>query len=217
MTAVCVVFEVLPDAVNGFGSTAIDKRPLPGRLDVGPTGLAGDTQCDRRSHGGRDKAVYAYADEDAAWWQELLGRPVPPGSFGENLRTRGLDVSGAEIGERWRIGNGSGSLLLEITQPRIPCRTFQEWTGEPHWVRRFTDADRPGAYLRVIDGGTVAAGDGVDVVHRPGHGVTVAGAFRGATSREPGAMVRLLGAATDGTVELAPALRRYVDRVVGSR
>ena len=92
---------------------------MSGAVDVTELGIAGDRQVDR-SHGGHDAAVYVYADEDAAYWETELGRELPPGYFGENVRTSGLDVNGARIGERWRIGD----LLLEVRQPRTPCHNL---------------------------------------------------------------------------------------------
>src|SRR5919205_1072755 len=97
--------------------TAIWKHPVEGRVPVRGVNLAGDDQADRSVHGGPDKAVYAYAAEDTEWWERELGRQLGPGTFGENLTVRGLDVTGALIGERWRIGTA----LLEVTAPRIPC------------------------------------------------------------------------------------------------
>ncbi|WP_407319510.1 MOSC domain-containing protein [Isoptericola halotolerans] len=170
LLAVCRVHQLLPDA-GTVGITAIDKRPVEGRVKVGPFGLYADVQADRADHGGLDQAVYAYAAEDAAFWEPELDREVVPGLFGENLRTRGLAVSGALIGERWRIG----STVLEVTQPRTPCATFARRLGSPpRWVRRFTEADRTGAYLRVVETGELGAGDAVEVVSRPSHGVSVA-------------------------------------------
>jgi len=176
LTAVCVVHELSPGPKES-GRTAIDKRPVAGNVDVGPLGLAGDTQCDAQHHGGAEQALYVYADEDAAWWAGHLQREIPPGLFGENLRTAGLDVCGAEIGERWRIGgsgDGSGGVLVQVTAPRIPCITFGQRMAEPHWVKRFADRRLPGAYLAVLEPGTLGSGDPVTVEHRPGHGVTVA-------------------------------------------
>lgn len=170
--AVCRVHVLLPDA-GTVGVTAIDKRPVDGRVKVRPLGLYADVQADRANHGGADQAVYAYAQEDADFWSAELGRAVTPGLFGENLRVRGLDVNRAVIGERWRIG----SALLEVTQPRVPCQTFGRRLGEQRWVRRFTQANRTGAYLRVIENGEIGAGDTVDVVQTPVHGVTVADWF----------------------------------------
>ncbi|MCA5891883.1 MOSC domain-containing protein [Isoptericola sp. NEAU-Y5] len=204
LLAVCRVYRLLPDA-GTVGVTAIDKRPVGGPVKVTPYGLYADVQADRRDHGGLDQAVYAYAQEDAEVWGAELGYDVVPGLFGENLRTRGVDVNGAVIGERWRIG----SALLEVTQPRTPCQTFaRHLKSPPRWVRRFTEANRTGAYLRVVEKGSLSAGDAVDVVERPAHGVTVAGWF-GAWSGLDGAPhpvepARLLLAAHDaGQVRLS--------------
>ena len=131
--------------------------------------LDGDDQADRSVHGGPDKAVYAYASEDLAWWAEGLGQPVEPGSFGENLTTAGIDRSEAVIGERWAIG----STLLEVSQPRVPCFKLGIRMGDPTFPRRFAQAGRPGAYLRVVAEGSLRAGDVIRPVSRPVHGVTV--------------------------------------------
>lgn len=145
---------------------------------------------DLRHHGGDHQAVYAFAREDLTAWEKELGRELSNGVFGENLTTSGLDVNGASIGERWRIG---ASLVLEVTSPRIPCRTFAGWLAEKGWVKRFTQAARPGAYLRVIEPGEIKAGDDIEVVSRPEHGVTVELFFRALTT-EPDLLPRVLDA-----------------------
>src|SRR5512142_170258 len=104
LTAVCRVHRMRPEPSNPDGLTAIDKRPVDGAVEVGPLGLDGDRVCDPRHHGGEEQAVYAYADEDAAWWAAEVGWDIPPGLFGENLRTSGIDVCGAEIGEHGASG-----------------------------------------------------------------------------------------------------------------
>ncbi|GAB4099410.1 MOSC domain-containing protein [Sinomonas halotolerans] len=202
--AVCRVHQLVPDA-GTVGVTAIDKRPVEGSVRVRRLGLHGDVQADRANHGGEDKAVYAYSASDAEWWAEELGRPLPPGCFGENLRIAGLETGEAVIGERWRT---SGGVVLEVTMPRIPCATFGRWLGEERWARRFTQEGRPGAYLRVVDTGEVAAGDGIAVVHTPAHGVTVGEWFRGPTRERAEA---LLDADAEGGIRIAPALRAYVE------
>ena len=151
-------------------TTAIDKRPVDGPVAVGPEGLDGDVQVDRRFHGGVDRAVYAYAEEDADHWVGALRRDVPPGTFGENLRTRGLDVSGARVGAVWRTGGG---VELEVSGPRIPCRTLAGFLDVADMIQRFLSAGRPGAYLRVRTPGTLRAGERLRVVD-PGDGPTVA-------------------------------------------
>jgi MOSC domain-containing protein YiiM len=178
--------------------TGIDKRPVDGPVMVtrprakgmGMVGLAGDRVYDVRNHGGPDQAVYAYAREDLDFWEAELGRPLPNGVFGENLTTEGIDVNEALIGEHWRIGP---DLILEPSGPRIPCGTFQGWLARAGWIKRFTLAARPGPYLRVIEPGEIRAGDRIEVVHRPGHDVTVALAFRALTV-EPDLLPRLLAA-----------------------
>lgn len=150
--------------------SAIDKRAVDGPVQVGPTGIEGDAFGNPASHGIRDQAVYAYAGEEARWWESELGTPVRPGLFGENLRTEGIAVSEAVVGEEWRLG----PVRLVVTGPRTPCGKFARVMGAADWPRRFRAAHRPGAYLRVAVGGEIAAGATIEVVHRPAHGVTVA-------------------------------------------
>ncbi|MFV0134154.1 MOSC domain-containing protein [Streptomyces sp. HMX87] len=196
------------------GVTGIDKRPAdgpvrvaaPGPKGAGASGLAGDTVCDTRHHGGDDQAVHAVAREDLDDWERELGRALANGAFGENLTTTGLDVSGARIGERWRIGP---DLVLEVTSGRIPCRTFQGHLGEQGWVRRFTQKGAPGAYLRVIEPGSIRAGDPVEIVHRPGHEVTVAMQFRTVTTARE-LLPRLLAAGGALHPEALATARKYV-------
>jgi MOSC domain-containing protein YiiM len=150
--------------------SAIYKEPVDGPVRVEGVNLAGDDQADRRVHGGPDKAVYAYAREDADWWAEQLGREITDGMFGENLTTVGLDVSGAVVGERWRIGTA----VLEVCQPRLPCSKLGLRFGDLKMVKRFGEASRPGAYLRIVTEGELQTGDEVSVLARPDHGITVA-------------------------------------------
>ena len=157
----------------------MDKRAVVGPVAVGPLGLEGDEVSNRRHHGGPDKAVYAFAREDLDRWQDLLGTVLPDGHFGENLTVSGVDVNGAELGERWRVG----SAILEVASVRTPCATFRAWMGRTTsssrgWVKRFVSDARPGPYLRVLEPGEVRAGDPVDVLWRPGHGVSVSDLFR---------------------------------------
>ena len=150
--------------------TAIDKRPLTAPVEVGWLGLAGDEQSDTENHGGREQALYAYAREDMDWWVERLSRELANGVFGENITTSGLEVTGALIGEVWQLGTA----VVQITSPRIPCVVFAGWLDEQRWVKRFADAGRPGAYLRVLREGVVGAGDGAEVISRPDVRVTIA-------------------------------------------
>ena len=150
--------------------SAIVKATVSGRRRVGELGIEGDEQADPLTHGGPDKAVYAYAVEDYRWWNEGLDTVLAHATFGENLTVSGMEVTGAIIGERWRIG----SALLEVAQPRLPCFKLGMRMGDPTFPRRFTAAGRPGAYFRVIETGEIGAGDAIEVVDRPSHGVTIA-------------------------------------------
>lgn len=158
------------DWAGALKRTAIDKRPVDGRAAVRALGIDGDEQADTKNHGGPYQAAYAYAREDYDWWQESLGRDLRAGTFGENLTLTGVEVTGALLGERWRVGTA----VVEVTGPRIPCGVFRNWMDESRWVKRFADARRPGAYLRVVEEGEVAAGDSVEVLHRPAQRVTLA-------------------------------------------
>ncbi|MFF7940595.1 MOSC domain-containing protein [Nocardia gamkensis] len=173
--AACVVHADL-EVPTRVGRTAIDKRPVAGRVAVRALGLDGDHVCDTKHHGGVHQAVYAYADEDARRWGTELGRTLPAGWFGENLRVGGLPVSDSVIGARWSVGD----TLLEVSAPRVPCATFQHWSGEQQWVKRFALRSDTGAYLRVLEEGTIAAGDRISVVHVPEHRITVRDLFTGA-------------------------------------
>ena len=150
--------------------TSIWKEPVAGRVAIAGTNVAGDEQSDLRVHGGRDKAVYAYAAEDTAWWSTVLGRGLGPGAFGENLTLEGIDVSAALTGERWRVG----SALLEVRQPRLPCHKLELRMERPGFITEFIDGGRPGAYLRIVEEGDVEAGDAVTVVARQAEGRSMA-------------------------------------------
>ena len=175
--AVCVVHQLRPDA-GPVGTTAIDKRPVPGPVRVGAYGVHADVQADRKNHGGLDQAVYAYSQEDADYWADELGRELPCGWFGENLRVDGMNVNAAKVGERWQIGR---SVIVEVTTSRHPCQTFARWVGgedERGWVKRFAQAGRLGAYLRVISTGRIEAGDEITVLERPADAPTILEVYR---------------------------------------
>ncbi|MEV0457269.1 MOSC domain-containing protein [Catellatospora methionotrophica] len=197
---------------TGVGLTGIAKRPVdhlvtvraPGPMTTGlHSGLVGDQIFDTAQHGGDDRAVYAYAREDYDWWQARLSRRLANGLFGENLTTEGVDVNGAVIGERWRVGP---RLVLQPVFGRVPGITFQRRMGVPRWTKTFARSLRPGACLRVLEQGEIWAGDPVTVEDRPSHGVTIARAFR-AYAIEPELLPELIE--TEG---LPAALRETLTR-----
>ena len=150
-------------------TTGIFKEPIDHGVALSAEQLEGDEQADVESHGGLDKAVYAYGREDYAWWKAQLGRRLESGMFGENLTTDGIAASEAVIGERWRVGTA----VVEVSQPRMPCYKLAMRMDDPEFVRVFAEGRRPGAYLRVVECGTVSPGDAAEVLSRPDHGVTV--------------------------------------------
>lgn len=180
--------------------SGIDKRPTDERVAVRPpgpmhgglgSGVAGDRIGNKKLHGGDDQAVYAYAREDLDAWEQRLGRELTNGLFGENITTAGIDVTGAVIGERWRVG--SDGLVLEVSRPRTPCQTFAKHIGIAGWIKTFTGGAVPGAYTRVIEPGSMRGGDVIEVVGRPDHGVTIGLVFR-AMTLEPELLPQLLAA-----------------------
>jgi MOSC domain-containing protein YiiM len=165
-------------------TTAIGKQPVGGRVRAADVNLDGDDQADRRVHGGPTKAVYAYAIEDYRWWEGELGAPLGPGTFGENLTVAGVDLTAAVVGERWRVGTAT----LRVTEPRIPCFKLGIRMKDAAFVDRFANAGRPGTYCAIEQPGEVGAGDTIDVVHRPDHGLTVGTverAYHGSTEALP--------------------------------
>ena len=198
-------------------STGIDKAavnepvlirpPGPMRGGLG-SGLVGDTIGNQKVHGGDDQAVYAYAREDLDGWETQLDRTLTNGMFGENLTTSGVDVTGARIGERWRIG--TDGLVLEVCAPRTPCRTFSAFLELDGWIKTFTKAAKPGAYLRVISPGTVRSGDTISIDQRPDHDVTIGLVFR-ASMTEPDLLPQLLAADA-----LSSEIKAYVRRRIAS-
>ncbi|RAM35958.1 MOSC domain-containing protein [Arthrobacter globiformis] len=202
LLAVCRVHQLLPDE-GSVGVTAIDKRPVDGPVKVHKLGLHADIQASRIHHGGEDQALYAYSQADADYWIGELQRELPPGIFGENLRVAGIETTGAVIGERWRIGL---DVEVEVTSPRVPCATFQRRMDEIQWVKRFTQAGRVGAYLRVTKTGSVQAGDHIHRLFVPKHGVTVGRWF---SEPDVDAIEALRDAEADGEIRLQP---EYHDR-----
>ena len=154
--------------------SAIWKVSVTGRVAARGVNLEGDEQADRKAHGGPDKAVYAYAVEDLRWWQNEIGRSIPYGGFGENLTTEGVEVNDALVGERWEIGTA----LFEISEPRVPCWRLGVRMNDALFPRRFTEAMRPGAYLRIIAEGDLTATDEVRIVEKPNHDLTIRDVFR---------------------------------------
>lgn len=196
MASVVSVNVGLPKAVpyetTSLPTTGIEKRPVDGPVRITFDGVEGNAVADTVNHGDEYMRVYAYSVEDYAWWQAQLQQSLEPGHFAEQLTTAGIDLNAALVGETWRVGTA----LLQIAHVRIPCLTFKGWMGHSGydataWVKRFVLAGRPGPYFRVLEEGVVSAGDAIEVVDRPEHGVTVSDLF-GAVTIRPDLLPRML-------------------------
>lgn len=154
--------------------TGIFKEPVEGPVQIDPMGLAGDVIKDSKNHGGIDQAVYIYGGADYAWWENELGRELPPGTFGENLTISELEGTGFQAGDRLQIGE----VVLEVTSPRIPCGTLAARMGDPQFIKKFRRAERPGLYCRVIQPGQVRVGASVTILRYIGGTVSVLDMYR---------------------------------------
>ncbi|TMM50180.1 MOSC domain-containing protein [Qipengyuania marisflavi] len=155
-----------PQPLAGGKKSAIDKRPIEGSVHIGTMGLAGDTQVDKRYHGGEHMAVHHYAADHYPYWREQLPGVDPltnPGAFGENLHASGLTEPDVYIGDRYRLG----SALLEVSMGRQPCNTLQRHFARDDMVRRIIANHRCGWYYRVLEEGAAQAGDTFSLVGRP--------------------------------------------------
>ncbi len=154
--------------------TGIYKEPVDGPGYVSAEGLAGDEVLDKKHHGGPDQAIYIYGMEDYDWWAGELGETPGPGTFGENITVEGLASADLAVGDRLHAGEA----ILEVTAARIPCGTLAARMGDGRFVKRFKEAERAGAYCRVIREGRIRAGDEVTVEPYAGERITLLEVFR---------------------------------------
>jgi MOSC domain-containing protein YiiM len=179
-----------PRTVEWFGrqvTSSIWKDPVEGSVEVAGENLTGDDQADRRVHGGPFMAVYAYAGEDYDWWSEQLGEPLAPGTFGENLTLRGVDLSACAVGGRWQVGTAT----LRVTQPRFPCFKLGIRIGDADFVDRFSEPRRFGAYFAIEEAGAVAAGDPVRLLDEPADRLTIGEFIDASEDNDPEGLRRL--------------------------
>jgi MOSC domain-containing protein YiiM len=159
------------ETLRGPVLTAIWKSPVEGRVALRRFNIEGDQQADLRVHGGENKAVYLYPSEHYAFWHsELPDMDLPPGVFGENLTTEGVDEAEVQIGDRFRIGTA----ILQVSQPRMPCFKLALKFGRPDMVKRFWRSGRSGVYFSMVEEGELAAGDEIVPVSRVSNGITIA-------------------------------------------
>jgi MOSC domain-containing protein YiiM len=154
-------------------ATGICKYPIEGVAYLEEEGVRGDSIVNTEHHGGVDQAVYAYSSDDYDWWNDGTGRDFGPGLFGENLTIRGLP-SDMNVGDRLLIGE----IVLEATAPRIPCSTFATRMQDSGFGLTFREAERPGIYFRVLNGGEICVGSTVTYVVNDSSDVSILDLFR---------------------------------------
>lgn len=165
------------DRVDGRGRvwrSGFAKDPVNGPVRLRAEQLDGDGQADRTNHGGPDKAVCVYPHAHYAGWEPLLGAPLPPGAFGENLTVSGAEEADVCIGDAYRLGTA----LVQVSQPRSPC-----WKLARHWnvkdlAVRVQRTGRTGWYFRVLHEGELQRGDALELLDRLHPELTVAEANR---------------------------------------
>ena len=190
-------------------TTGYAKVPVHGPVRVARENLEGDGQADRRWHGGPDMAVLAYPEEHYGRWRdELDWGGLPYGGFGENLTVGGTTEAAACLGDVWR----AGTALLQISEPRKPCRNISRFWSRPGLLRLVERTGRHGFYLRVLEEGVVETGQEIRLVERPYPDWSVARAMaaRRAAARDPAEAEALLGVAAlgnDWRAHLSRALR----------
>ncbi len=151
--------QIGKDAVE----TGIFKHPSLEGIAVNQNGLTEDVIADLEHHGGADQAVYLYSLEDYAWWSAELGREIVPSTFGENITLSSFGTDQLKVGDRFQIND----VLIEVTAPRIPCAKLAAKMEDPGFVKRFVQAQRPGAYGRVLQAGVVQVDEFVKFMPAP--------------------------------------------------
>jgi MOSC domain-containing protein YiiM len=151
-------------------TTGIFKQPVSGPIQLRALNLDGDRQADLTVHGGPFKAVYAYPSEHYPFWRhELPGVDLPWGMFGENFTTAGLAEDDLHIGDRFQIG----SSIVMVRQPRVPCYKLAARFQRDDILERFLLSGRSGFYFSVEQEGSVADGDGFELLQRNPGGITI--------------------------------------------
>jgi len=154
--------------------TGIFKIPTVEAVWLSRLGLQNDVIISKRHHGGPDQAVYVYGEADYEWWEKEIGKELAPGTFGDNLTIADLESTQFNIGDYLHITD----VTLQVTAPRIPCKTFATRMEDPQWVKKFRHAERPGLYCRVLKEGFVQSGTPVAMEKYTGETISILQMFR---------------------------------------
>ena len=155
---------------DGIVTTGIFKEPIRGRIRLRKLNLDGDRQADLTVHGGVDKAIYAYPGEHYSYWrEELPGKLLPWGMFGENFTTEGMFEETVNIGDQFMVGTAK----LVATQPRMPCYKLGVKFGNMDIIKRFLASGLTGVYFKVVKEGELEQGDEIKLIKKDKNNVTV--------------------------------------------
>jgi MOSC domain-containing protein YiiM len=153
-----------PDPMQRPWTTAIHKEPLVQPVWLSKLNLNGDEQADQRNHGGPDQALCVYPGTHYAYWSRWLGRPMPPGSFGENLTLAGgYTEQQVCLGDVFQLGEAT----VQVSQPRSPCWKLARRWQAPLLSKWMQDTGFTGWYMRVLTPGYVAPTDCLELLARP--------------------------------------------------
>lgn len=181
LISINVAKEEMLETSHGLVKTGIIKEPVLTKVKVTELGIDGDIIVDKRVHGGADQALYLYSQEDYDWWYERLGQKLSPGIFGENLTISSFGNAPLKIGDRFIIGE----IVIEVSAPRTPCFKLAARMGNAGFIKDFMQAERTGAYARVIVGGEIGSGDEVVLNKTTEDYPTVTEVFKTCHSKNP--------------------------------
>ncbi|MGQ9476261.1 MAG: MOSC domain-containing protein [Actinomycetota bacterium] len=132
----------------------VQKEEVKEVLLVEDLGIQGDAHA-----GFGHRQVSLLAEESVEKMRALGLKDLKPGAFGENLLTRGLELTRLVVGDRLRLGK---DILLEVTQIGKECVD----RCAIYYAAGDCIMPREGIFARVLRGGRVRAGDRIEVLER---------------------------------------------------
>ena len=143
--------------------TGVFKEPVNGTLEVKGINIDGDNQGNRKSHGGIDRAVYAYPMEHYEYWKsQYPNKELPFGMFGENLTTEGLFEDKVCVGDIFRIGTAE----IMAVQPRMPCYRLGNRFNDQSIIDKYLETDFCGIFFKIIKEGKLCSGDEIKLIRK---------------------------------------------------
>jgi len=144
-------------------TTGINKKPVMGSIQATTLGLEGDQVGDKKHHGGRDKAICCHPWAHHQHWNAYFQWDLQPGAFGENFTITNILESDVAVGDIWTLGNAT----VQVSQPRIPCWQQDDKVCSDGFFKLVIQTGKTGFYLRVLEEGTIEAGDAIQLIERP--------------------------------------------------